>query len=50
MTQILTIIISAWLAIGLFLVLNSGSRGALADILFLFTWPIYLYLDWRGKL
>lgn len=43
-------IIIAWIVVGISLVIITKSRGLKADILFVFTWPIIWYLDWRNGL
>ncbi len=43
----LTIIAFLWLGTGIYFVTHSRSRGWKADVLFIFTWPINVFLDWR---
>lgn len=39
----------AWLAIGLWMTVNSPSRGWLADALFVLSWPYHLARHSRGE-
>lgn len=43
------VIVVVWVAIGIFFVMNSRSSGFWVDALFVLTWPINAYLDWRGR-
>ncbi|MCP3732056.1 hypothetical protein M9978_16650 [Sphingomonas sp. MG17] len=40
------LIACAWLTVGAYFVTQTESRGLYADIVFLFTWPIHVWLEW----
>ncbi len=50
MTQALILIATIWAVTGLFFVVKSPSRGAVADIMFGVLWPVYWYTDWKQGL
>lgn len=46
--QIVLMLILVWLAVGVWLVASTQSRGLFADVLFALLWPVYIYTDWRA--
>lgn len=48
--KLLVMLLAVWAVTGLYFVLRSPSRGAVADVLFGVLWPIYWYTDWRRGL
>lgn len=49
MTNMIFSIAVAWICIGVALVASTGSRGFLADTVFLVTWPVHAYRHLKGR-
>ena len=43
------LLLLAWPAIGLWFVASSKSRGIVADLIFVFSWPVHFILHLLGK-
>jgi len=50
MMEFLATIILLYVAVGVFLVCATRSRGVIADLIFGMFWPVFLYIDWKNGL
>jgi len=39
-----------WIAVGIWMVIKTRSRGWRADVAFVFLWPLHWYIEiWKGR-
>jgi hypothetical protein len=46
--EIILLITMVYLSIGVWLTMNTRSRGMVADAIFILLWPLYWFDDWKN--